>query len=163
VTAPGGVLALDLATRSGWAYGDHEQQPDHGTWLLPNEGPYGRRYVALENEMEDAIALHRPRFIAIEAALVIADRASELLLGLAAHAQSTAYRASVDCKLVRVDDAREAVLGRGRFPSGTAKLHVMNWCRAEGYDPGDDNAGDALVLLRYTLMRLVPRRRRVAA
>jgi hypothetical protein len=155
---PGGILALDLSTHVGWAYGSPGQNepPIGGVIHLPpmRMDDLGRLFAALDNELEDAIALHQPALVVQEAALVIADGSARMLIGLSAHVESNCYRNSVRCKSVSVDHARSFVLGRARFPTGTTKTYVIQWARSQGYEPKDDNHADALLMWRYACARI---------
>lgn len=154
-----GTLCLDLSLSIGWAFGLHEDDaPRCGVWLLPSSADLGRRYAALGNELADAIALFQPRLVLMEAPLVRQDRSARLLLGLAAHVESTCYRWGVECMETHSSTARKAVLGRGTFPTGEAKAAVMAWCRAQGWAFPDDNAADALCLWQYARLQATERR-----
>lgn len=76
--------------------------------------------------------------------------AALLALGFAAHVELWCWDNGVrQIPSVPVGTARKAVLGRGSFAKGTAKGVVLDWARREGFEPGDDNAADALLLWHH--------------
>lgn len=148
----GVVLALDLATRAGWACGRQGERPAYGTILLAGqERP--ARYAALLDWLDDAATIHKPQRIVAEAPMVTGDfrgrDAALLALGFMAHLEMWAWDRSLPLELVAAGTARKAVLGRGTFARGTAKSVVLDWARREGFDPRDDNAADSLLLWSY--------------
>lgn len=154
-----GTLCLDLSLSVGWAFGLHDDPaPRCGVWLLPSSADLGRRYAALGNELADAIALFQPRLVLMEAPLVRQDRSARLLLGLAAHVESTCYRWEVECREAHSGTVRKAVLGRGTFPKDQAKPAVLAWCEARGWAVPSHDAADACVLFEYARLQAAERR-----
>jgi Holliday junction resolvasome RuvABC endonuclease subunit len=157
----GGVLTLDLASIVGWAYGHKGERPSSGTWILRGH-QLGPRFVGFENELIRAIETYRPRLIVMEAPLPPTRQASTFVarqqFGLAAYVEGEGCRAGIDVREMPFDTVRKAVLGRGRF-GGTdqAKAAVLAWCRAQGWNPSDHNAADAIVLWAFaTGIRCAP-------
>ena len=96
----GGVFALDLSSATGWAYGSPgDAAPLNGVWLLA-EGHNGRLFASFENELEDALLLHRPALVLAEAPLPPTTVSNAVVwrqqLGLAALAECAAFRHSTD-------------------------------------------------------------------
>ena len=153
----GGILALDLSTRCGWAYGARDaDKPQFGTWILPTLGSgLGRVLAAFENQLLDAIAVHAPSLVIVEAPLPpsgqTATTTMELQLGLNGMAAASAYRHETDFKQAAASSVRLEVIGTGRFARGQAKAQVMAYCRSIGWDVPDDNAADAALLWRYSV------------
>lgn len=144
-----GVLALDVALSVGWAFGLPGTKPLCGVWTLPSAADPGKRYAALGNELADALMLHQPRLVLMEAPLVRQDNSARLLLGLTAHVESTCWRWDVECREAHSATVRKAVLGRGTFPKGEAKPAVLAFCAAQGWEVPTHDAADACVLLTY--------------
>jgi hypothetical protein len=142
------ILTLDLATTTGWCIGVLGSPPVYGSVLLIGASR-AARYAALLDWLDAAAAVHGvPSDIIVEAAVIHGagqDRA-RLALGLLAHIELWGW--DQGCRVLDEMPAttRKEMLGRGSFPAGTAKSHVMAWCREHGYRPGDDNAADALLL-----------------
>ena len=166
MSTAGGVLALDLSSRVGWAYGSVDaSKPLCGVWVLAR-GDLGRTLASFENELEDAIALHRPGLIMVEAPLPPTATSNATTwrqqLGLAALAETTAYRNSIPFREQAASTIRRAVLGTARFPGGAAKQAIMAFCEGQGWRVPDDNAGDACVTWLYTVRELQSQRRAAA-
>lgn len=146
------VLCLDLARKLGWCVGIPGARPHYGTVELRG-ATHGAVYASLVDWLEDAIRLHRPAEIIAEAPLVRGDHAGmdagRLALGMIAHLELVAHDHSIRLLEEHVSRTRKHVIGRGNFARGTAKSEVMAWCRANGFDPGDDNAADAIVLWKH--------------
>lgn len=152
------MIALDLSSQVGWAIGPIGGRPLLGTWVLPSIGGEGARFASFENELADAMAVHEPSILALEAPLPLPAQNNAQVarqqMGLRAVALSEAYRASAAAHEVDVYTVRRDVIGTGRFPAGKAKDAVMAFAKREGYDPPDHNAGDALILWLYYASRL---------
>lgn len=146
---PGGVLALDLSTRTGWAYGHVGERPDHGVWVLPKTTDLGARCSALAASLEDAIKVMAPDRVCLEAPLPpqaqTAMASARLQFGLAAVAEMVCHEQGVLCDEARAFEVRKLVFGKARVD----KSVVISWCHQQGWQPADDNAADALALLRY--------------
>ncbi len=162
--SPGGVLCLDLSTRTGWAYGVAGAVPLSGVWELPNTTDLGRRFAAFENELLDALAEMQPVLVSMEAPLPASEQthaySAELQIGLAAIAECACYRWERRLFRRASSTVRAAVLGTARFPKGEAKKAVMEWCRARGWRFPDHNAADALLLWAYETDIRAPRGKR---
>lgn len=152
--AQGGVLALDLSSCVGWAFGHvHAVAPTFGVWQLPYIGGEGARYVAFENELAEFMEVMRPSWIVLEAALSLQALASvstirvvRQQLTLRGIAYAEAYRASVPISEIDSYSVRLAMLGTGRFAKETVKREVVGYCRRQGWMVPDHNAGDACLV-----------------
>lgn len=155
---PGGILALDLSSWSGWAYGcRNDPQPVSGTWRLA-PGSLGRLLASFENELEDAITLHRPGLIMAEAPLPPTARSNAATwrqqLSLAGCAECAAYRHSIPFREQAASTMRTLILGTCRFPAGNSKAVVMAHMDKLGWRVADHNAGDACVVWLYAVKKL---------
>jgi len=152
-----GVLCLDLGSVVGWSYGHiGGAMPAFGSWHLADTTLHGPRYVSYENELISALDRLRPRLVVMEAPLHSGqhkgDKAARLAFGLVAYTEGECHRSSVQVREQAASTARKAVIGQGRWSKGTAKDHVMAYCKLRGWPVPDHHAGDALVLLEYSLM-----------
>ena len=148
------VLALDLSTKVGWACGRAGGEPDHGVLLLP-KGVAGLGAVAcafLDGLMDLHEVQHFERVV-MEAPLPPQAQThahtARLQLYLAGAVETWCYRRSIECREAAAPTVRKAVLGSGR----AKKPEVIAWCQAQGWNPTDDNAADALALWRYATTR----------
>ncbi len=147
----GGILTLDLSSRTGWAYGLPGQRPTTGVWMLP---PYvidpGRCLGALGNELADALWLHQPATVWVEAPLPARGQthaASAMQqIQLDGVVKETCWRWEKTLRTVHAGTVRKAVIGRG---NNVSKDDVLAWCAGRGWDILDHNAGDAAVLWVY--------------
>jgi Holliday junction resolvasome RuvABC endonuclease subunit len=160
MAGPGGILALDLSLSSGWGYGMLGERPSWGRWSLGKMADgHGVVCARLEDHIDDAIRLHRPRALVYEAPF-ISERQSNaatafLLLGLATVAELIATRHEIQCHKFTSDQVRSKVLGK--VPRGKAKIVkpiIMAWCRERGWDTHQDDEADALCLLQYACVAL---------
>lgn len=136
------ILGLDVSQSStGYAYGEPGQRPVSGAVRLAPAGamPEQAWREATRWTME-AINTFKPDVVAIEAPIASTGggftdfRTQGLLWGLQAHIR-TAVWVKTDRRAVLVSalSARKTLVGRGTFPSGTAKLAVKARCIALGW------------------------------
>lgn len=168
----GGVLALDLARITGWAYAPLSwNRPRFGTWHLPETGGEGLRLMAFENELIEAILLFEPADIVMEAPMrflpVHRDRHGRMKIdssraamwqqiGLRAMVKMQAVRNCIPVTEVSPDIVRSEILGFSRVPGqrGAIKFHVIRWCRANGMPVDDDNDADACMIWEWHRRRI---------
>ncbi|GGC90599.1 hypothetical protein [Chelatococcus reniformis] len=184
MTAPV-VLALDLATASGWAIGPVGSRPRCGSLPLGERGaPRRERAAELTKWLAAMLKLEAPRLIVIEQPLQPAvlvkiggslDTAL-LLYGLAVVAESVAHLRGVrDVRMADVQDVRQHFTGHRTFKAtvhpltgkkitarANGKSAVINMCRMRGWDVADDDQADAMATWSYGCA-LIDRRAAAAA
>ena len=155
------ILALDLATRSGWAAGAAGARPVAGSVTLPRgggPGQLGAVNAALADALRDLLTLHKPETVIFEApAMHMAGRSphtARLLIYLAGVVELMAYRWEVRCFEAQVQTVRSKLGIRKAETDRDWKQAVIRWCVKQGHDPRDDNQADALALLAYAHMTL---------
>lgn len=152
------VLALDLSTRTGWACGRAGAEPDHGVLPLPSAIGHGAIGSSFMDQLYALFQVQHFERVVMEAPLPPVGQThantARIQYGLAFVTEVFCDRRSIPVREARPDDWRKAVLGRARF-GGTdkAKAACIAWCQAQGWDPQDDNAADALALWRYATTR----------
>lgn len=159
---PGGVLALDLSSRVGWAYGAIDTAvPAFGVWALPRIGGEGARFAAFENELAEAMEDLQPGRIVLEAPMSLRALCGVSTLHVVAQqltlrgiAYAEAWRASVPISEISSDMVRFAMLGQSRFAKGTVKREVVAYCRARGWRVPDHNAADACLVWAWETTQL---------
>jgi len=144
------LCALDLATTVGWCIGVPTSAPIYGSVLLDGR-ERAARYGALLDWLDDALTVHRFDAVLCEAPMVSNDirsrNAALLSLGLAAIVEFWCWDNSIRrLEPAHVGTVRKDILGRGTFAKGLAKPAALDWCRSQGFAPGDDNAADSIVL-----------------
>jgi hypothetical protein len=152
------LLALDLATTTGFVAGAIGGTPVHGSKRLASPGASGPEvfggYIAW---LVDMIKVHAPRVVVYEAPLapsIVKGKTNvntvRRLMGLAALTEGVAYRMGIYTVLeATVADVRQHFIGRRNLPGDEGKRAVAMRCRQLGYEPTDDNAADALALWDY--------------
>ncbi|HEV7458883.1 MAG TPA: hypothetical protein VGN96_19075 [Roseococcus sp.] len=141
------VLALDLATRCGWALGEFGDRPTSGAVALGGEEVV-HRMAALREFLDTQDKFRRLSAIIVEAAIAGEHKSSasaDLLISLQATARLWAYDMQVPIVLVPSQTARKTMIGTGRFPKGEAKKHVAEWVESRGYRCPTHDAADAIV------------------
>lgn len=151
------ILALDLATRTGFAYlAPGADRPESGTVLLPDHGPAARA-VALETWLWPRLApLAAGRGLLVyETPALVAHRAAPFRVGcqLEAVALRLARAWRVDHILgVSAPEAKKHATGNGNANKGQV-LEAMR-ARWEREDLDDADESDALALLSCALKAL---------
>lgn len=149
-----GVLALDLATKFGWAFGSGGEHPRSGSVALPIYRPRDARFAAYSDWLADAITTFQPSRIVYEAPLpapgvpnATNQETARILLGMAAITDLIAWRRDVPCFDVNLSSVRAHFCNSGR----AKKPEVIRTCHLRGWSPADDNEADALAIWDYAL------------
>lgn len=162
------ILALDIASCTGWCFGAPGGKPTYGSQKLAPEGAStAERGAAMIRWLTPMIQGMRPRTLVFEAPLAPSSMAGKttantarVLLGLPLVVESVAYLLGVwDIWEANVQDVRQHFIGRrtvvgakladGKRKPGAAKPLVIARCIELGYMPADDNAADAVALWSY--------------
>lgn len=158
----GGILALDLSSYVGWAYGlTDSATPEFGVWRLPHIGGEGAKYATFENELAAFMLIRQPGSLVLEASLSLQALAGVSTIAVARQqltlrgiAYSEAYRAAIPISEVSSDIVRLAVLGTSRFPKKQVKYEVVRYCREQGWRVPDHNSADACLVWQWQTMQL---------
>lgn len=167
----GGVLALDIATMTGWAAATAEAvaawplvpmawrgQPFAGisTGRMSFSGPsLGHKLDAALTGFESLIMTHRPGTVMFEAPMTPAKRSAataRLLLCLAGMAELAAFRHGVAVYEESVQTVRSHFCGKGMGHAG--KDPVVAECERRGWPTGSSDICDALALLDHSIIKL---------
>jgi hypothetical protein len=177
---PSTVLALDLATTTGWAWGEVGGTARFGAIRLgPPGADRGTRGSAMLVWLSDFFKIERPDLVVVEAPLAPAvmrrigatNDTALMLLGLPMVVETVCHLRGVKPpKLVKVQDVREAFLGKRTFRDehnpltgkrvksrAIAKSATMEMCRRLGYGVSSDDEADAIALWHYGCSLLNPR------
>jgi len=158
----GGILALDLATTTGWAVATPEYIRSWSPGLVIPEGAarqYGLSYGTItmaqfgtdrpaklayfHDWLTDQIKVHGARMVAYEAPLVRNQKTARLTFGLCAIAEACGSAVSARIDEAHVADVKIQATGKGR----AEKHEMIAAANARGWDVIDDNIADALWLL----------------
>lgn len=159
------ILALDLASVTGWAFGAPGAVPSHGTIRFASPGASHEAIFAAAGNWIDA------RCMALEIDIVVWEsplqtsfkrghtntNTTTVLYGLPAVIGAIVYAHGIyDIRKADTRDIRQHFLGCS--PKRTkAKSMVKAKCRALGWDVADDNEADALALWHYQCSLIEPR------
>jgi hypothetical protein len=159
------ILALDLASVTGWACGEPGGVPVHGSIRFASAGAsheavFTNAFTWLSRHCQ----VHSPSIMVWEAPLAtIFKRGSTnsntttLLYGLPAVAGLVAYRQGIyDIRKADTRDVRNHFIGSNP-KRVTAKPMVMSQCRKLGWQVEDDNEADALALWSYMCALIEPK------
>jgi hypothetical protein len=155
------VLALDIATVSGWAFGEPGTAPTFGHWRLaqPSE-PRAHAHRAFRAWLETWMA-KGPDQIVYESPLQPMMAAGKtnigttrLLIGLCEHLEEWAH-GRVELSEVPVWQVRAHFIGRN-FKSATAKALTMERCHDLGWQTQTPDEADACALWDYKCCLLRP-------
>lgn len=147
----GGVLALDVASCSGWAYGSAGEVPRHGTYRTPSTGDdLGRFAYSFAQWLQSKIRELQPKEIVFEAPIL--PRQTNIttlrkLYGLAVVVELIALSEGVACSEITAGQWRKSFLGCLYPKGGTRdelKRATIAACRHMTWEPHDDNDADAL-------------------
>lgn len=162
---PGGVLALDLSGRTGWAYIGLTDACGlrGGVWQLPTRSlSAGAQGCALENALITAFNTWSPTLFLYEAPPPVMGTTSANVLyqqyGLAQIVECTAHRCDVKVNQERPQTARLGVMGKGNGNIRTKDKEagkIIHWL-AENYgiETYDHNAADAVLLAIHGARKL---------
>ena len=157
------IIALDLATHTGWAEGVPGKPPVLGSIRFGSPGSsHEEAFAEAMTWIGERVLAFPPRLLVMEAPLppslmrgqTNADTARKLM-GLAAIIGGTAHK--LGCWNIReasVADVRHYFLGKRNIPSKDAKRATLAKCRDMGLEPKNDNEADAAALFFYTCSKL---------
>lgn len=146
------ILALDSATKCGWARGAAGVAvPQFGTADFSG-GSTGQVVYNFRHWLADIIIDLRPRVIVFESiyvphGLVRNPKTLRRLYTIAGEIEAAAYEASIDVYEATASEISKFFLGTSRpLKREAKKLATIEMCRQYGWDPQDDNAADALAI-----------------
>lgn len=152
----GSIIALDLATRTGFCIGAPGTRPQFGCHVLPSTGTdIGSFAAAFDGWLRKLVAETAPARIIFEAPIL--PRQTQLitvrkLTGLAYHTELIAKQSGVRCA--------EAYKQRvSKFFVGTArpdKRDTILIAQRHGFDVHDDNAADAIAVWAWAVHCYAP-------
>lgn len=162
MSATGIILALDLASRTGWASGVPGTLPDSGCVILKK--PDEPRAVACGNLihwLQARLTERRPALVVCEAPFSLQAFASHqnaeltvrMTLSLHGIVEGMCMRHGIRHQEFHPATIRKHFVGKGRMGSRTeSKIAVIQRCHLLGYMPKecrDDNRADALATWEF--------------
>jgi crossover junction endodeoxyribonuclease RuvC len=150
------ILALDLATRCGWACGAPGTEPTYGTKVLPSTGEDIGRFAGAFNEwLLDMMTLEDPGVVVFEAPVLAGTTSlatARKLYGLAWHTEFCCQMRQVRVMEHHLQSVKKFFAGSGR----ASKDDMIAAAHRQGWAPKDDNAADALGLWACAVHQLAP-------
>jgi hypothetical protein len=138
------ILALCLGDVIAWAAG-REGEPRTGAWKMPPAHQIGHQCAAFQERLADAITVHQPRLVALQAGLpaVRGTETAQSLFGMSYAAHGVLYTRDVRVVRASVEDVRRAVMRRA---NGLQSKDVLDWCRGQGWNVRTPDRADAAAL-----------------
>lgn len=143
------VLALDLATQTGWAYSSAGMvsSGSEGFQLKKKDGP-GIRFLKFRSWLRDQIEIIKPELVVYEEVMRWSSgAAAKCYCGLLATMQTECEAKEIPYEGVHVGTIKKAATKKGN----ATKEEMIQAARVQGYKPQDDNEADAIHLLHIFL------------
>lgn len=148
------IMALDVATKTGWCYGDTETGIIASGVLdfaagLPKRGNHdpGKLLAAIQglNVLMDE---HMPEIVVIESPFS-RGKASQILAKLAGMAEAASAAHGAGVAMATATQVRKGLWGNGGMSTADAKARSIAECRSQGIEPSTDDEADAVALWLY--------------
>ena len=138
------ILALDLATRTGWAIVRDGRVVESGVQdFTKRRGESNGLLFLRARKWLSKFADHRPDLVAYEAAHFRGGAATEICVGLQTRAQEQAAEWGVESAPVPTGTLKKWATGKG----GADKAAMIAWAASKlGRQPEDDNEADAVAV-----------------
>jgi len=159
----GEILALDVATVTGWCYGRPGDIPRCGHLRFGKVG--GERaaaYRELRTWLTDFATVSRVKLMVYESAaipMVMQGKTNadtiKKLIGLVEHIEEWAY-GRVELREASVQQVRAHFLGSNRYKSDQAKQMTFDRCCANGWPVTTKDESDACALWSYQVACIRP-------
>ena len=159
----GRILALDLATETGWAFGAPGTTPRFGSLRFGAVGT-GRAqvYRAFRVWLNNWIVMEQPELVVFESAalpMAMQGRTNantiKMLIGMCEHTEELCHD-RVELREAMASQVRAHFLGSNRFRGAEAKRLTIECCNRLGWPVANHNAADALALWHYQVCCLRP-------
>lgn len=150
---PNSILALDLATRTGWALWSPGALPEYGSIVFPGTGTGTGLFFAgyadwLTGHIEQGtghVIFEGP----IKPGPLSALQATRKTFGLIGITEGICHASDIRCDEANNTKWRSHFFGKGAGRRGALKQLCIEECRARGFAPKNDDEADALGILDY--------------
>ena len=143
------VLALDIATHTGWAYADKGVIAGHGVLDLSKHDDEGARSNAFRSKLARALGAFSVDLVVIERPVLAKPSATTYRTnGLVWDAHAAAHAHGAQRREVTADTWRKALYGKARPAKGRAlKNMAIAYARDRGVEIKSDDEAEALLIL----------------
>lgn len=140
------ILALDIATATGWARGLSASIPELGTFSIKKyANPPGQGFALYRIWLNKMLDQHSFDVVAFEAPILRAQTTistTRRLQGLAAITEMVCHERGVKCVEEHLQTIKKTLTGNGR----AKKPEMIRAAKARGMSPRNDNEADAFGL-----------------
>ncbi|NDE16409.1 hypothetical protein EBZ80_15905 [bacterium] len=146
------ILALDLATQTGWAYHANGliSSGSEGFKLKKRDGP-GQRFFRFRTWLREQIVEVKPERVVYEEVMRWSSgAAAKCYCGLLAIVQTECEAKEIKYEGVHVGTIKKSATGNGN----ATKEQMIRAAMEQGFRPQDDNEADALHILLLFCRRL---------
>lgn len=143
------ILALDLATETGWAIiADGQKQSGVVTFDVKRGESRGARYLRLNGWLKKKmVEIDHIDVIYHEQAHHRGGAPTEIATGFITHVQTFCAEHNIELLNVHTGTLKKFATGKGN----ASKAEMIEAAKARGWEPADDNEADAALLLEYAL------------
>lgn len=157
------ILALDLATITGYATGCPGQSPRFGSVRFGKPGTArDQSYRMFRMWVDETLTSLEPDLVVFESAAITTAFGGKTtvetikrLIGYCEHLEEMCYR-RVELREANVSQVRGYFIGTTHVKRDAAKVLTKQKCRDYGWDVEEDNAADACALWAYQVSCLRP-------
>lgn len=152
------ILALDMATKTGWATNIGRQSGIQTFDVRRGESP-GMRFLRCRGWLAEMQSLlGNIDIIVYEQAHHRGGAATACCVGLVSTVQTFAAEHDIELMAVHTGELKRWATGKGN----ACKLVMIETARSKGWAPGDDNEADAQLLLEYAIESILPNERKTS-
>jgi Holliday junction resolvasome RuvABC endonuclease subunit len=156
------LLALDLATKLGFAFGHIDDEPIFGSFSLPRTQSDVGRFLSAYNEwLMVILEKYQPEIVVMEANMphggaMTTLKTTQKLANLNGHTEWVCFERKINCFEVPAATWKKTFCGTGRISKKTKPYPVTVKCNERGWFPHDDNEADALGIWTHAIGQIDP-------
>ena len=149
-----GLLALDVATRTGWAFWRPGEKIESGVLRLPPASRgLGRSLCKYDAWLSSRLYHFTPDLVVFQAPILPKNsqiQTLRTLYSLAGLTELLCDRHNIECREAKNSEVLKHFTGSAGGKREARKERVIAACEVRGWKPEDDNEADALAILDYS-------------